>query len=545
MTEDISTLIERRLKLLDAWREKQRQIAVLQAESAGLLAQRWALMEDEIAAAPMHRDTIQRSMIAEHSAAGHVSKGSMEFAFSDAWMLATDFDLTRASFQAGRITLAHVREIIRESDAVREAVRTGAADEGTLALYEAAVLEVAENDTPARTKAHARTVAAALAGLTITERHKNAARERTITVRSVGDGLALLQTVLPEHLAIAIYDRLTQMARHQKQHPEDREPTLPPTTPEEAGWDAEEEAFAAAQYDRLIDAIFSGDTFITDPLPRSVWEDLEADAATRDHGCEADPATDPRTNPNSPLIIHVPGDTRTMDQLRTDLFTDLLLAGDPSAAHGTGLDNIHATIQVTVAASTLSGADDRPAELDGHGPLHPDTARSLAGARTGWTRLFLNPRGLVTETDTYTPTAPMCRYLRARDQHCRFPGCRRPVHQCEIDHNHDYALGGRTEIGNLAHFCLAHHTLKHPSIPVEHRWTARQLPDQSVVWTSPNDREYPDPARRRVMFVPSEPSGAEPPSSPPPDTPPRGTPPGLRFSFDTAADPAMMAGVPF
>src|SRR5690606_26084440 len=125
-------------------------------------------------------------------------------------------------------------------------------------------------------------------------------------------------------------------------------------------------------------------------------------------------------------VIHLPPDERTIDQIRADLFTDLLLASDPSEAHGSGLDNIHATVQVTVAATTIAGGDDQPAELDGHGPLRPDIARVLAGDRTGWTRLFLDPAGLVTETDTYTPTQAMRRYLRARDQHCRFPGCRQP-----------------------------------------------------------------------------------------------------------------------
>lgn len=148
--------------------------------------------------------TIERSMTAEYSAAGHISKGSMEFAFADAWRLAADFDLTRAAFQSGRITPGHVREIIREAQAVRDAISAGDVAPDTLTLYEAAVLEVAEHDTPARTKGHARQIAATLAGLTIVERHKKPAEERTNTVRSVGDGLALLQAVLSEHLALGM-----------------------------------------------------------------------------------------------------------------------------------------------------------------------------------------------------------------------------------------------------------------------------------------------------------------------------------------------------
>lgn len=220
--------------------------------------------------------------------------------------------------------------------------------------------------------------------------------------------------------------------------------------------------------------------------------------------------TDPRSDPNSPCIIHLPGDPRTFDQLRADLLSDLLLTSDPSAVHGTGLGSIRATVQVTVSAATLHGHDDRPAELDGHGPVHPDTARILAGNNTGWTRLFLGPTGMVTQTDTYTPTESMRRFLRARDQHCRFPGCRQAVHRCESDHNLDWALGGPTSITNLAHFCRSHHTLKHPDLPDLARWTARQLPDQTVQWVSPGGRAYPDHVPRRVMFTPSEPPPPDP-----------------------------------
>ncbi|WP_336646284.1 HNH endonuclease signature motif containing protein [Microbacterium sp. USHLN186] len=481
MDDEVESLIARRIALLDQWTVKQREIAALQAQSSALLAQRCELWHDEVSASPQHRDAIERSMVAEYAAAGHVSKGSMDAAFADARLLAEEFPAVRDSHRSGDISPAHVREILRESQPVREAVDSGVVDAETLRLYEAAVLEVAENDTAARTRAHARQIAAALAGATVVEQHERALAERAITIRSVGDGLVLLQAVLPEYLGVAIIDRLTKMARHMKRHPEDRVPVA----------EAPDDAAVVADAD-----------------------DGSTNASTNDSTTDdTDDGADDGTNdgdPGAPACAEEEcvTDPRTMDQLRADLFADLLLASDPSAAHGSGLDNITATIQVTVAATTLAGQDDRPAELDGIGPLHPDIARVLAGSRTGWTRLFCDPTGLVVETDTYTPTEPMSRFLRARDQHCRFPGCRQPVHRCQLDHNHDYAKGGRTRIDNLAHFCGSHHPLKHPSIPDQHRWRARQLPDRSVEWVSPNGRTYRDRPMQRVMFVPA----ADPPT---------------------------------
>ncbi|GAA3944106.1 HNH endonuclease signature motif containing protein [Microbacterium soli] len=526
MTSDQIIRSERRGALLDAWVETQRKIARLQAEAAALLAERWELWAQEVADAPMQRDMIERSMFAEYAAAGHMSQGSAEFAFVDARLLHEEFPTIREAFTDGRLTPQHVREILRESRPVREAVRTGDVDAGTLKLYEVAVLEVAEADTAARTRAHARRVAAALAGTTVVDQHERAAADREVTVRSVGDGMALLQAMLPEHLALAIQDRLTVMARHMVRHSDDRRPILPPTEPTDAEWAAQR---AEAEW---AEAIFSAGTFTTDPFttdpfttarlmtatpsstdPSGAQTSTESETSTGFEKTntdfetsarpapEADPESDPHRHEDSPLLLHLPADDRTMDQLRADLFADLLLASAPSEVHGTGLEGIHATIQVTVAASTLAGADDRPAELDGHGPLHPDVARALAGSRTGWTRLFLSPAGLVEETDTYTPTEPMRRFLRARDQHCRFPGCRMPVHRCDIDHNHDHAAGGPTAIGNLAHLCRSHHALKHPDVADTARWTVTQLADQTLRWHSPTGRTYPDRVPRRVMFV--------------------------------------------
>jgi hypothetical protein len=475
---DLHHDLEERRRLLDEWLEVRRQIAALEATSAALLSERAVIHDDDVAESPYHRDAIYRSMVAEYSAAGHVSKGSIEFAFADAQALNAYFPAVRETFVRGSITAAHVREIARAGALVSEAVRNERVDAATLALYETAVLVVAEEDTPARTRAHARQIAAALVGESVHDRHARATDERCVQVRSLDDGLALLTAVLPEELAVAIQDRLTQMARQISRTRADREPVLDPAEP-----DADD--FIRPEDIALDDPAFAifgeSDTFTTDPLAGLT-----------------DPLDDPA---HSDDVEHIPADTRTLDQIRADLFTDLLLTSDPDEAHGSGLDNIQARIQITVAATTLAGIDNRVAELDGHGPLHPDIARELAGRNNGWSRLFLDAEGMVTETDTYTPTEGMRRFLRARDQHCRFPGCRMPVHRCEIDHNHDHAKGGRTRVDNLSHFCTGHHALKHPDIDDRHRWSARSRPDGTIAWTSPLGNVYQDRQPRRVMFV--------------------------------------------
>ena len=479
------------LALLDEWVALERERAVLEARSAAVLHRRWMLMEHDVGEAPVHRDAIWRSMIAEFSAASRVSKGTVEHAFTDAHALHESFPALRAAFTEGTVRAAHVHEVVRESAVITAAIHAGTVDADTMSVYEAAALVVAEAETPARTRVQVAEIAAALAGETVVEQHARAVEERAVTVRSVGDGLALLQAVLPEHLAVAILDRLTLMARSLRTHPEHRDPVFEVLDPAD---DLTTDPDYIAPDDFFFDAAWDPDS----GLPRP---------------------TDPQVDPHSTTIIQVPADARTTDQVRADILTDLLLATDPTTAHGTGLGNIHGRVQVTVAATTLTDLDNAPALLNGHGPLHPDIARTIAGGNTGWTRLFLDPTGLICETDTYTPTEPMRRFLQARDERCRFPGCRMPVYRTELDHNQDWALGGHTTTSNLAHFCKTHHTLKHPDIPDTHRWTARQRPDWSVEWTSPHGRTYTDHPPRRVMFTPSSPPTPSAPTAPPPREP--------------------------
>ncbi|MGU3644602.1 DUF222 domain-containing protein [Microbacterium sp. C23T] len=191
-------------------------------------------------------------------------------------------------------------------------------------------------------------------------------------------------------------------------------------------------------------------------------------------------------------------DERTMDQLRVDIFTDTLLtAGPEDCVAGTGLDAIRATVQVTIPVLTMTGASAEPVLLAGYGPIDTDTARVLAARATGWERVMTSPvTGSVLAVDRYRPGPALNRFLAARDEHCRFPGCRRPVWRCDIDHTIPAAEGGPTHHANLAHLCRGHHTLKGVTA-----WTVEQISPGVMVWTSPTGRRHTDRPEPVVRFT--------------------------------------------
>lgn len=207
-------------------------------------------------------------------------------------------------------------------------------------------------------------------------------------------------------------------------------------------------------------------------------------------------------------------DERTTAQVRADILSDLLLTSAPAADPTRGDDGpgtlgaIRARVQVVVPALTMLEPQNEnadPAELVGHGPIDADTARALAESTTvPWDRVLTHPvTGAVLCTDTYQRTSAIDRFLRARDRHCRWPGCTVPAVRSEVDHTLDYALGGRTDVGNLSHLCQRHHTQKQFT-----RWEVRQLADGVLEWTSPTGRIYTDeplPYSPAVRFLPDDP----------------------------------------
>ncbi|MFC9786191.1 DUF222 domain-containing protein [Rhodococcus sp. NPDC127528] len=87
---------------------------------------------------------------------------------------------------------------------------------------------------------------------------------------------------------------------------------------------------------------------------------------------------------------------------------------------------------------------------------------------------------------TYRPDVATSALVRARDQHCRFPGCTRPAAQCQLDHiveylAHDPVSGGWTIVANLQCLCQFHHQLKTLGL-----WDVTALPGHALLWTSAN-----------------------------------------------------------
>lgn len=361
----------------------------------------------------------------------------------------------------GKITFAHAREIARAGLGLTSSQKPH---------YCTAAIEIADNCTAGRLKRRLPKLVAQLAPECAQEFTKRAYEERRVWATDTEDGMAILSAILPAPLAYAALDRLTRIAKQTLQ-------PLPNCSPE---------------------------------APENLHE-------------------------APPLVT----DSRTLGQARADVFAEFLLAsasqrtndrtGDP---FGYGIaGKIHMTVPVTAVTHTgrnfNEGANaphaeaEMLAELEGYGHIDPEITRFFAADARSWNRIFVDRKGQVVTTDNYEPTAAIRRHIIARDRHCRFPGCLAPPTQCEIDHTHDWAKGGKTATSNLALLCKRHHTLKHPSLHDTMRWTVQQSPGGKLTWTTPSGDAFTDmpesiihakttarlraQQKSRVSFKPSDP----------------------------------------
>ena len=464
-----------------------------------------------------------RTIRAELACALGLSEQTVERRMSHAYELTTTYPDTHLALRLGEISLTH-------TEVITTAGRVIPADDSVVSVsrrtaYEAAVLVHARRETPGRLRPIARRLAEQYTDHTIDERHAVACEHRRVWVTDHDDGMSDLTAHLPSVEAHAIYDRLTR-----------------------AG---------------------------TQIIEREARIVAVAAVPAKHAAADASPAAE--ADADTEVSAEAPADLRTRDQVRADLFTRLLSTEgqqllDPTEATSEGGVQAHVQIFVTddtLFANTLNLDEDIangngngngndmnthtdwgqptsriPAELSGSGPIDTATARRLAADAPVWDLAKLHPvTGAVLSVERYRPSEQIRRTLRARDLHCRFPGCNAPTHRCDLDHTIDAATGGATSTTNLAYLCRGHHVMKHHG-----GWQVTQTDDGTLHWRSPTGRSYTDRPPSRVRFErtqANEPlgvdraadrsqgdraSGESPPDASPPGIAPD-NPPDQEFQF--------------
>lgn len=423
-------------------------------------------------------DTLSfRTARAEAAVMLHLSEQTVAFHIARAATLARSYQDTCASLTSGEINIQHANAIV---DAGRIIGSPGQDDSAEIAQnraeYEAQVLEFAVAVTSQQLRPIARRIAEIYALEDLDTRYERAKKDRKVWITERENGLVELCALLPAHKGKAAYSRLTQMSKRGQ------------------SIDSQVSREANALRDRLLDK--TGAVGKAEVGTRaSLWV------------------------PFSPLATDLP--QRTLDEFRADLFSDLLLNGTGDTATGGMGTGISGIVQIITHVEHLedpadtAASDDNPKpdkgayqplpEMEGYGPIPVAMARDIAADSGTWNKISVNiASGTILSVDNYRPSEAIRRFLTARDQHCRFPGCRVPVHRCDFDHTVDAALGGETSTTNLGALCRGHHILKHHS-----GWGVEQRLNGDYNWTSPTGRTSTTTPTSRVLFRPSESRGPE------------------------------------
>jgi len=194
-------------------------------------------------------------------------------------------------------------------------------------------------------------------------------------------------------------------------------------------------------------------------------------------------------------------DPRTRNQRRADALGALAVGADRLSCRCGQRDCAAAAspapspvvVHVIANEATLDGTGHMPGSVIGSDALVP--AELIAElARSAKLQPLTHPADLPPES-RYTPSRTLADFVRCRDLTCRFPGCDQPATRCDLDHTVPYADGGPTHASNLKALCRHHHLLK-----TFWGWRDQQLPDGTVIWTSPSGQTYITTPGCAVLF---------------------------------------------
>ncbi len=150
-------------------------------------------------------------------------------------------------------------------------------------------------------------------------------------------------------------------------------------------------------------------------------------------------------------------------------------------------------IHVIAEAATLEGRGAAPvSEVGADGLIAPGLVAELA--RSAKLVALVHPADAPPESG-YVPSAALADFVRCRDLTCRWPGCDRPAHDCDLDHTIPYSQGGLTHASNLKCYCRTHHLVK-----TFWGWNEQQLPDGTLILTSPAGCTYVTTPGSALLF---------------------------------------------
>jgi hypothetical protein len=138
---------------------------------------------------------------------------------------------------------------------------------------------------------------------------------------------------------------------------------------------------------------------------------------------------------------------------------------------------------ITIPATSLTGDSNEPGFTSWGDRVPAFVARRLAEFANLQRVITAGSQVLDLGRTVRCATDAQYQALVVRDGGCREPGCNLPPAWCQIDHLHDWILGGATDLDNLVMWCTFHHHEKHrPGVKVlgDANNLRLQMPDGTI-----------------------------------------------------------------
>ncbi|MDD7916234.1 DUF222 domain-containing protein [Actinomycetospora callitridis] len=450
-------------------------------------------------------ELVSEAVAMEVATLARVAPRTGEIRICQAETLIDQLPRTLDALEAGQISMSHVRVVIEQTELC---------DPGTARAVDAELWSRPARDrTPTQLRDLVRRIVTRLDPDQLRRRPEQARKDRDLRYWSDDHGaIGVLQLRLPADEARGVYAVIDGFARRAGDGPDGEKRTLAQKRADTTR-DLVLDGATARQGDCAGDcscgAEGAGGGGVGGDLSNEAAGEATdtAPAEPTDEAADAAPAgpTDVATDEPSPTAscdgdpVASPPNANANADPRT---SPSEYQRDPVRGVRVGARTpVRAEVRVTIGWDVLAGFSDRPAELEGHGPIPAEMGRRLAGdPDSWWRRLLTDPvTGTASHLDArrYRPPGSMQEFVRARDMTCAAPGCRVPAARCDLDHVVPYEHGrpgggaGPTRADRLKPECRRHHRLKTLS-----DWTAELGPDPEgggeavIIWTSPSGHRW-------------------------------------------------------